>query len=210
MYAIMCSGAMLTLCDSPRYVRKNENGVYVEAKEPEAEGLAVNGTLYNIGGRMIIPDAPAAVVVEAESGELIFRNAVSIQTVEETSDIAFVLLAEAGSIDDTTAGEHISIFADWEQQITYKAGSLRRYGGKLYRCIQAHTSQAGWEPDLTPSLWALAHDPAEEWPAWSQPIGSADAYPLAAKVSHLGTRWISEMDYNVWEPGMYGWKEEGL
>lgn len=51
-------------------------------------------------------------------------------------------------------------------------------------------------------------DPAEEWPAWSQPVGAHDAYSSGAKVSHNGKHWISSVDNNVWEPGVYGWTEQ--
>lgn len=80
-------------------------------------------------------------------------------------------------------------------------------GGKLYKCLQVHTSQEGWTPDAAPSLWVAISDPAEEWPAWSQPIGAQDAYPLGAKVSHGEKHWLSAVDNNVWEPGVYGWEE---
>ena len=36
---------------------------------------------------------------------------------------------------------------------------------------------------------------------------STDAYPKGAKVSHNGKHWISDLDANVWEPGVYGWTE---
>lgn len=207
MYAIMSGGALLALCDSPRYVKKNENGVYVQAEEPEAEGISVNGTLYNIGGGSAIPDAPEAIAMEAESGELIFQNAARIQTVGEASNIAFVVMAEAGSIDDATAGEHAEMFAPWACPVDYKAGNIRRHDGKLYRCLGDHTSQESWTPDAAPSLWVAIADPAEEWPVWGQPIGATDAYPAGAQVSHKDKRWTSDVDNNVWEPGVYGWTE---
>lgn len=81
------------------------------------------------------------------------------------------------------------------------------YGEKLYRCVQQHTSQAGWEPDKAASLWSVAADPAEEWPEWSQPLGAHDAYAKGAKVSHNGKHWVSDLDANVWEPGVSGWSE---
>lgn len=207
MYAIMSGGALLSLCDSPRYVRKNENDVYIQADKSEAEGISVNGTLYNIGGRTAIPDAPEAVVMEAESGELIFQNTARIQTVGEASNIAFVVMAEAGSIDDTTAGEHAEVFAPWVFPVGYKTGNIRRHGGKLYRCLSDHTSQEAWPPDEAPSLWVAISDPEEEWPAWSQPVGATDAYPAGAQVSHNDKHWISSTENNVWEPGVYGWTE---
>ena len=123
------------------------------------------------------------------------------------ASIAFVALAESGSIDAVTAAENASLFAEWVANVAYSAGQYRRYGGRLYRCLQAHTSQAGWEPDAAVSLWKLAADPTEEWPEWSQPIGAMDAYAKGDRVSHNGERWISAIDGNVWEPGVYGWDE---
>ena len=125
----------------------------------------------------------------------------------KATEIAFVVLAEGGSIDAVTAGEHRELFASWEAGVAYTVGQYRNSGEKLYRCVQAHTSQEGWEPENTPALWAVAADPAEEWPAWSQPLGAQDAYAKGAKVSHGGKRWTSDVDGNVWEPGAYGWTE---
>ncbi len=132
----------------------------------------------------------------------------SLKQMNEVTSIAFVTLAESGSIDDITAGEHAEMFAMWETGIAYAVGNIRRYtDGKLYRCLQAHTSQPDWTPDAAVSLWVCTSDPAEEWPAWSQPVGAHDAYAKGAKVSHKNKHWISTCDANVWEPGAYGWEE---
>jgi len=48
----------------------------------------------------------------------------------------------------------------------------------------------------------------EEWAAWIQPKGAHDAYPKGSKVSHKSKRWISNLDANVWEPGVTGWTEQ--
>lgn len=130
-----------------------------------------------------------------------------LQKTREVTEIAFVTLAESGAIDDTTAGEHAEVFSPWEKDIAYTVGNIRKYQDKLYRCIQAHTSQEGWEPDKAVSLWTCTTDPAEEWPEWSQPVGAHDAYAKDAKVSHRNKHWISSIDANVWEPGVYGWTE---
>ncbi len=126
---------------------------------------------------------------------------------ESAAAIAFVVLSETGQIDDVTASVQSILFAAWEPDVAYTVGQLRKYEGKLYRCVQAHTSQDGWEPDKAASLWALTSDPAEEWPEWSQPVGAHDAYAEGAKVSHGGKHYISSVGGNVWEPGIYGWNE---
>jgi hypothetical protein len=44
-------------------------------------------------------------------------------------------------------------------------------------------------------------------PDWVQPTGSTDAYPAGAIVRHNGLVWESDLDANVWEPGVFGWTE---
>ncbi|MYU37613.1 dioxygenase [Streptomyces sp. SID8358] len=41
----------------------------------------------------------------------------------------------------------------WAAGTTYRAGDRVTYGGGSYRCLQAHTAVAGWEPPLVPALW---------------------------------------------------------
>lgn len=128
-----------------------------------------------------------------------------------TTAIAFVALAENGTIDEVTATEHVEVFAEWAPNVAYTVGQLRAYGNdgrKLYKCVQAHTSQADWTPDVTPALWVLAGDPADEWPEWSQPIGAHDSYAAGDKVTHNEKHWISNVDGNVWEPGVFGWDQQ--
>lgn len=131
-----------------------------------------------------------------------------MSTVNAAAGIVFVTLAEAGQIDDVTAGEHSDMFSEWAYPVAYSQGQLRRYGDKLYRCVSAHTSEADWTPDRAVSLWTAVADPKEEWPEWSQPVGAHDAYNKGDKVSHDGRHYISDVDANVWEPGVYGWTEE--
>ena len=135
----------------------------------------------------------------------------AVKETEQVTNIAFVTMAEAGTIDEVTATEHLGAFSPWEPDVQYAIGNLRVYPEqgeekKLYKCVQAHKSQTDWTPDKTPALWSLAGDPAEEWPEWSQPIGAQDAYMAGDKVSHNGKHWISNIDNNVWEPSIYGWE----
>ena len=114
----------------------------------------------------------------------------------------------AQSLDDADALETPEIFAPWLPGVAYLVTERVRYDGQLYRCEQAHTSQEGWEPPLTPAMWTPVADPGEEWPEWRQPTGAQDAYNEGDKVSHNDKHWISTTDGNVWEPGVYGWDEQ--
>ena len=111
----------------------------------------------------------------------------------------------AASLDDNDAVNAVKLFPTWTIGISVTVGERYQYADKLYKCLLAHTTQADWKPDDSPSLWVVISDPAEEWPEWSQPVGSTDAYAKGAKVSHNGKHWTSDVDANVWEPGVYGW-----
>lgn len=133
-----------------------------------------------------------------------------LEKVSAASEIAFVVMAESAMIDEVTATEHLDIFSPWVVGTAYQVGNLRIYGEgearTLYKCIQAHTSQADWTPDVAVSLWTIAGDPAVEFPDWSQPVGAHDAYQTGDKVTYEGQRWVSTADNNIWVPGVYGWE----
>lgn len=110
------------------------------------------------------------------------------------------------TLDDATALTGVELFPPWKL-FAYSVGDRVQYNGTLYRCVQAHTAQLDWAPDVTPALWVVVS--IEEYPEWVQPTGAHDAYSKGAKVSHNGSKWISDVDSNVWEPGVHGWTKEG-
>ena len=73
---------------------------------------------------------------------------------------ALIVLA-AVSLPDEEALDGVELFEAWRPGTDYTAGERVRQGGKLYRCVQAHTSQDGWEPDKTPALWTEVAKPGE-------------------------------------------------
>ena len=118
-----------------------------------------------------------------------------------------LIIKASASLSDTDALNGVELFAVWASDTDYAVGDRVSYDGTLYKCLTAHTSQSTWTPDTSPSLWVRVDDPSIEWPEWVQPVGSTDAYPMGAKVSHNEKHWISDTDGNVWEPGVYGWTE---
>jgi hypothetical protein len=113
----------------------------------------------------------------------------------------------AVSLDDSDALEAVELFPAWQTDTAYEVGIRVRYGDKLYRCEQSHTSQADWTPDVTPALWTEVAKPGEI-PVWKQPTGAQDAYMTGDKV-HYPTAdhpvYVSTVDNNVWSPDTYGW-----
>ena len=205
---IKTDGTELCLVDKARYIKRSDYGVFVEAERKDAIGVAVKGVVYNLLGHDEIAGADTVLVSDASTAEELTAQRADLAEQKNVAAITFVSLAEKGDIDEVTATEHAELFEAWVTDKDYAVGKiLTRPNGNLYKCVQAHRSQAGWEPENTPALWNKIGDPTEEYPEWSQPLGAHDAYPLGAKVSHNGKKWTSDVANNVWEPGVYGWTE---
>ena len=114
-------------------------------------------------------------------------------------------------LTDEQAEGVANLYPAWAEGVAYAVGDRRRYGELLYRCVQAHTSQIGWEPPRASSLWARTGEESGGVPEWMQPTGAQDAYSYGDHVMHNGVEWKSVHPgehTNVWEPGVYGWDEE--
>ena len=116
--------------------------------------------------------------------------------------------AAGAQLDDAAALDAMAIYPAWEIGTAYATNDRRRYGANLYKCVQAHTSQADWTPDATHALWVKIS--VEEWPEFVQPTGAHDAYNAGDKVTYNGKRYVSLIDANVYSPDAYpaGWEEQ--
>ena len=76
-------------------------------------------------------------------------------TLEEVSRMLITQQLNSLTVDDGTALRMTEFYPAWAAGTDYTAGYKVQYGGKLWRCVQAHTGQTGWEPSTaTASLWA--------------------------------------------------------
>ena len=57
------------------------------------------------------------------------------------------------AVDDNTALRMLDFYPEWAADTAYTVGYNVRRNGKLWRVLQAHTSQVGWEPENAASLW---------------------------------------------------------
>lgn len=127
--------------------------------------------------------------------------------VQRARQLRPIIEKAAESLPDDDALEAVELFPAWATDISYTADERVSYAEKLYRCVQSHTSQADWTPDATPALWTEVAKPGEI-PVWKQPTGAQDAYMNGDKVHYPGKDdpvYVSTVDNNVWEPGVYGW-----
>ena len=111
------------------------------------------------------------------------------------------------TLDDSTAVDMTTLFPVWAEGVYYPVDYRAQDQDELYKCVQAHTSQAGWEPHNVPALWTKIAKPGEI-PVWKQPTGAQDTYMTGDKVHYPGESdpvYVSAVDNNVWPPDVYGW-----
>lgn len=117
------------------------------------------------------------------------------------------------SLNDEDALEAVNLFPNWNPDAaSYTVDQRVNYEGTLYKCLQAHTSQAGWYPTAAPSLWAKVLIPNPNViPEWEQP-DSTNPYMLGDRVLFNGIVYESVINNNIWSPSAYpaGWKQVNI
>lgn len=113
--------------------------------------------------------------------------------------------------DESTMMEIADVYPAYAVGKAYKTGDVFRYGEnedgetQLYQVLQDHTSHEEWKPDESPSLYKKVGFTPSGIPIWTQPLGASDAYQAGDVVQHNDHVWTSDVNNNVWEPGVYGW-----
>ena len=154
-------------------------------------------------------DAESAALAEAretgnypETNVYIETQFVNVEYDPEMSVVkAYEMLKGTEEFDGAT-----DVIEEWKPGLSYHVGDTVDYEGDTYECLQSHESQEGWEPNVAVSLWKKVGTPGEI-PEWVQPTGAHDAYAKGDHVMHNGKEWVSAIDANTYEPGVYGWDE---
>ena len=128
-------------------------------------------------------------------------------TREDVQKFIDALIYLRNSATDTQALSASGAYPRWRSDQMYHAGERVVYEDILYRVLTSHTSQSDWTPSAAPSLFAKVLIVDETViPEWQQP-DSTNPYMSGDKVTYLGKTWKSDIDNNVWAPGVYGWTE---
>jgi len=74
----------------------------------------------------------------------------------------------------------------WQPNTAYAVGALVTFSGQEFKCIQAHTSEVGWEPPNVPALWQPVSSGAADFSLTAMPAsqtvttGGAAQYTIDA------------------------------
>ena len=71
------------------------------------------------------------------------------------NELVAAIKAMRKTAEDQTAARAVELYPLWVVGLTVAVGDRLQHGGKLYKCVQAHTTQADWTPDITPNLWTV-------------------------------------------------------
>ena len=144
-----------------------------------------------------------------KTGDSQALNELGISNTEAT-DFRATVDALIQSMNDEEAVASQVLFPNWQSDKSYSPNERVRYNGKLYKVLQAHTSQNEWAPDVATSLFAclLVDEENGTIQEWTQP-DSTNGYSIGDKVSYNGVIYESLINNNVWSPAGYpaGWKE---
>ena len=91
--------------------------------------------------------------IEAEAARFEAAERTRPLTESEVSRMLIAQQINTLTVDDNTALRMVAFYPEWAENAEYTAEYKVQRNGKLWRCIQAHTSQTGWEPENAASLW---------------------------------------------------------
>ena len=70
-------------------------------------------------------------------------------------DLINLLIEVRPTLSDAKALQYTEMYPLWSEGIAVNVDERYQYNGKLYKAVQAHTTQSDWIPDITPSLWVV-------------------------------------------------------
>ena len=106
-----------------------------------------------VNGEYIGMTAAEIAAMEAEAARYAAAERTRPLTAEEVTRLLIREQINTLAVDDNAALRMTEFYPEWAAGLDYATGYKVQHGGRLWRCIQAHTSQAGWEPENAASLW---------------------------------------------------------
>lgn len=191
---------------------------FIIARRLTESKYSLNGDAFQMSGItpeqvLILPDSVSAEEGQAITDELLMQalpleSFVTVTAEEALPNALGLLLRLAVADGRLTDAELLSIQPAlegrlWQPGLEVKTGDLYTFGTFLWRCLQDHTTQGTWPPDLTPTLWrkveVIHEDAVRVWAAGiDYVVGDEVAYPGAS-----GELFVCQMAHTSqagWEP----------
>lgn len=111
-----------------------------------------------INGQYVEMTAEEVAALKSESVKAQMAERKRQLTEQEVTDLLIRQSVNTLEVDDNTALRMMDYYPAWTEGIDYTEGYKVVCGGRLWRCGQSHTSQAGWEPAMAASLWEAINE----------------------------------------------------
>ena len=112
----------------------------------------------NVNGKSIEMTADEIAAIEKELAIASAMERKRSLTAEEVIAMLIPMQINTLTVDDSTSLRMQSFYPEWASGVSYGVGFKVQYGGRLWRVVQAHTSQSSWNPESTPSLWEAINE----------------------------------------------------
>ena len=172
---------------------------FVAAKRVTKTQYDLSGEQFQMAGvaaqqMLILPDDASIAEGQVLTDDVLMRvlpleSFVAVSAEEALPNALGLLLRlaiEDGRLTDT---ELLSIQPAlegrvWKPGLAVQVGYVYTYGAFLWRCLQAHTTQGDWPPDVVPALWrkveVISETEVRVWQAdVDYAVGDEVAYPDA-------------------------------
>jgi hypothetical protein len=106
-----------------------------------------------VNGKIVEMTAEEVSAMKAEAVRWQMEENKRPLTAEEVTALLIRQSVNTLEVDDNTALRMLDYYPAWEADTAYTVGYKVQYDGRLWRCVQAHASQIGWEPEFVPAMW---------------------------------------------------------
>ena len=129
---------------------------------------------------------------------------------EQAQAIRAAMGKVTATLTDEQALEVKELYPLWVTDTAYAVDTIVRYEDALYRCVQAHTSQADWMPPAVPALWVEIAAP-NEYREIKDNMLPTEAFALCeiGWYQSKDNLWKSLIPDNTYTPETYpsGWEQ---
>jgi acyl transferase domain-containing protein len=122
-----------------------------------AEEIEANLSDWLITGRTLEVNENASEMADRKAT----MDVLGVSTPAQAEAKQAAITTAGAMLTDEQALEVIELYDEWKPDVAYEVDNRVRYEEKLYKCLQAHTSQADWNPEATPALWVEIAAPGE-------------------------------------------------
>jgi hypothetical protein len=183
-------------------------GMFRAPFDSDEDGPAVDNAGFISSG--VIDDQSPMIQGRAAMKAALVDTDVTEAEIDAFADVLDLTDADPFTRIEALKGEIANTVAatDWVQpagsEDAYPFGALVKHNGSTWVSLQDANV---FEPGV--ASWRKTYATAtDEPPAWAQPVGASDAYPVGARVTHNGETWVNTSPANVFEPGVFGWEQE--